>query len=145
MPKCDMGLRFDGWKDYMAKLDEIGGSDAMVRGVFAGLTSSQQYVAKQLEEKIQNLPAKGKYSTGVTKKSIIKDGEVWGSASYYYANVGFDFGESGTTSIFLMYGTPRMSPVKGLKAAVYGNNTNKKLKEIQEAEVMKVIKRIMGG
>ena len=57
--------------------------------------------------------------------------------------VGFDFSESGSTSIFLMYGTPKMRPVAGLKAAIYGSKTKKEIAEIQQREVNEVIRRIM--
>ena len=48
------------------------------------------------------------------------------------------------TSIFLMYGTPRMNPARGLKASVYGAATKKEIAKIQEDEILKVIHRKMG-
>ena len=57
----------------------------------------------------------------------------------------FDFSKSGLTSIFLMYGTPRMKPVSGLKNAIYGAKTQKELATIQEEALQKVIKEIMEG
>ena len=91
------------------------------------------------------LPAGGKYSTGDTKKSIDKDMTVEWSATTGEINVGFDFSESGMTSIYLMYGTPKMDPVSGLKNAIYGAKTKKEIATIQEETISKVIKRIMEG
>lgn len=129
----------------MAKLDKIGGTHAMKRGVEAGLKSSKQYVNPQIEAAMSKLPAGGKYSTGETKQSIDKDMTVDWSGMSGEIKVGFDFKKSGPVSIFLMYGTPRMSPVSGLKNAIYGTKTKKKIKELQAEAVNKVIKRIMEG
>lgn len=145
MGRNRIGLQFDGWEDTLAKLDELGGTKAMKRGVEAALKSSKEYVNPQIEAALKKLPAQGKYSTGETKRSIDKDMSIEWSGRTGEIKVGFDFKKSGMTSIFLMYGTPKMSPVPGLKNAIYGTKTNKQIKEIQEAEINKVIKRIMEG
>lgn len=145
MARNRIGLQFDGWTDYMAKLDKLGGTDAMKRGVEAGLRASKQYVNPKIEASMSKLPAQGRYSKGVTKQSIDRDMSInWGGMTGEI-KVGFDFKKSGTTSIFLMYGTPRMKPVSGLKNAIYSSKTQKEIATIQEAEVAKVIKRIMEG
>ena len=140
-----IGLQVKGFEDYMAKLDELGGSKAMVRGVEGALRASKQYVNPLIEKSMAKLPAGGKYSTGNTKKSIDRDMSVDWSGMTATIKVGFDFSKSGVTSIFLMYGTPKMKPVTGLKNAVYGSKTQKELATIQEEALMKVIKRIMEG
>lgn len=145
MARNRIGLQFDGWTETMAKLDELGGSTAMKRGVEAGLKASKEYVNPQLEKAMSKLPAGGKYSTGLTKKSIDRDMSVEWEGMTGEIKVGFDFSKSGLTSIFLMYGTPRMDPVSGLKAAIYGAKTKKQIKELQAEAVNKVIKRIMEG
>lgn len=145
MGRNRIGLQFDGWADTLAKLDELGGTKAMKRGVEAALKASKEYVNPQIEAALKKLPAGGKYSTGETKRSIDKDMSIAWSGMTGEIKVGFDFSKSGVTSIFLMYGTPKMSPVPGLKNAIYGTKTKKQIKEIQEAEVNKVIKRIMEG
>lgn len=140
-----MGLQFDGWKETLAKLDELGGSQAMKRGVEAGLKASKNYINPQLEAAMAKLPAGGKYSTGKTESTIDTDMAVEWEGLKGVIKVGFDFKKSGPVSIFLMYGTPRMSPVSGLKSAIYGAKTKKKIKELQAEAVNKVIKRIMEG
>lgn len=145
MARNRIGLQFDGWEDTIAKLDKLGGTQAMKRGVESALKASKEYVNPQIETALNKLPARGKYSTGKTKSSIDKDMSIEWSGMTGEIKVGFDFKKSGMTSIFLMYGTPKMSPVSGLKNAIYGAKTNKQIKEIQEAEVNKVIKDIMGG
>ena len=45
----------------------------------------------------------------------------------------------------VVYGTPRMKPVSGLKNAIYGGKTKKEVAEIQEKVLSDVIKRTMEG
>ena len=145
MARNKIGLHFDGWEEYMAKLDEIGSGEAMKRGVEEALKASKEYVNSVLEQKVTEakLPAKGKYSTGETKRSLDSGMEVEWSAMTGEIKVGFDMKKSGLTSIFLMYGTPRMKPVAGLKSAIYGTKTKKAIQSIQEEAMKKVIDQIM--
>ena len=143
MARNRIGLRVEGFEEYMAKLDEIGGSKAMRRGVEEALKESKEYVNPLIDKAMTKLPAGGRYSTGVTKKSLDKDMSVDWQGATASIKVGFDFSESGLKSIFLMYGTPRMKPVTGLKAAVYGSKTQKEIAAIQGAALDKVIKEIM--
>ena len=59
--------------------------------------------------------------------------------------IGFDFSKSGLKSIFLMYGTPKMKPVSGLKSAIYGSKTQKEIAEIQEKVLSNHINKVMEG
>lgn len=142
-----VSLQAKGFEDYMDKLDKLGGSDAMKRGVESALKSSKQYVNPQIEKAISssNLPAHGKYSHGGTKASIDRDYKVDWAGLTGETKVGFKFKESGLKSIFLMYGTPKMSPVAGLKSSIYGSKTQRELAKLQGEELNKVIKRIMEG
>lgn len=145
MARNKIGLQVKGFEEYMAKLDEIGGSQAMKRGVESALKASKQYVNPLINQAMSNLPAKGKYSTGETKQSIDEDMKVDWEGQTASIKVGFDFQKSGMKSIYLMYGTPKMSPVKGLKATIYGSKTKKQIAELQGEALNKVIKRIMEG
>lgn len=138
-----IGLQVKELDYYMAKLDELGNGKAMKRGVEAALKASKQHVNPLIEQAMTKLPAGGRYSTGDTKKSIDKDLAVEWQGMTGSIKVGFDFKKSGMKSIFLMYGTPRMSPVAGLKNAIYGTKTQKEIAAIQEEELQKVILRIM--
>lgn len=127
----------------MAKLDELGGTDLMKKGVEKALKESKKHITPKIEQAITHLPAGGKYSTGVTKKSIDTDTAVEWSGLTASIKVGFDFSESGLTSIFLMYGTPRMRPVSGLKNAIYGAKNQKEIAEIQERVMWEIITGVM--
>lgn len=143
MGKSKIGLQFKGWEEQIARLDKIGGSSAMKQGVEEALKKSKEYVNPQIEKAMHNLPAHGKYSRPHTVNTINNDNTVIWEGMKGSIGVGFDFKESGPVSIFLMYGTPRMSPAKGLYAAIYGNKTKKAIQEIQAEAVQKEISKIM--
>lgn len=147
MARNKIGLQVKGFEEYMAKLDEVGGSAAMKKGVEEALIASKKHVTPLVEAAmaVSNLPAKGEYATGITKDSIDKEMKVYYDGITAFIKVGFDFDKAGLTSIFLMYGTPRMQPVKGLKSAIYGSKTQKQIGEIQAEALNKVIAEIMEG
>jgi hypothetical protein len=138
-------LQARGFEEYMAKLDELGGTDAMKRGVEGALKASKQYVNPLIKQAMTQLPAGGRYSTGETKQSINEDMTVEWENMTASIKVGFNFKESGLKSIFLMYGTPKHNPVVGLYEAIYGRRTQREIGKIQAKELEKVIKRIMEG
>ena len=153
MARKKIGLQFDGWEDYLAKLDELGGTNAMKKGVEEALIESKKHVNPLIDKAmvLSNLPAKGKYSDNEdTRKSIDDDMSVEWSGMTGEIKVGFDFKKSGMKSIFLMYGTevngtPRQDPVRGLKNAIYGAKTKKEVAEIQEKVLSNHIKKVMEG
>ena len=145
MARNKIGLQVKGFEEYMAKLDELGGGTAMKRGVESALKASKKYVNPLIEKAMVNLPAQGKYSTGDTKESIDTEMSVDWQGFTGSIKVGFDFKKSGMKSIFLMYGTPKMSPVAGLKAAIYGAKSQKQIAQIQADALNKVIERVMEG
>lgn len=145
MARNKIGLQFSGWEDYVAKLDKLGGTQVMKKGVEEALIESKKHINPLIEQSMAKLPAGGKYSTGNTKQSIDDDMSVEWEGMTGTIKVGFDFSKSGVTSIFLMYGTPRMQPVSGLKNAIYGAKTKKEIAEIQERVMGNVIKRVMEG
>lgn len=147
MARNKLTLQVKEFEDYMAKLDKIGGTKAMKRGVESALKASKRYVNPVITKSVakSNLPAGGKYSQGTTKQSVDTNMNVEWEGAKAYIKVGFDFKKSGLTSIFLMYGTPKMKPVNGLKSAIYGAKTKRELKKIQAEALNKVIKREMEG
>ena len=147
MGRNRISLQVKGFNEYMAKLDKLGGTDAMKRGVESALKQSKAFVNPKIESAMAkgNLPRGGKYSKGGTKHSIDKDMSVVWQGFTGEIKIGFDFKESGLKSIFLMYGTPRMRPVAGLKDAIYGGKTQREISKIQGEALDKVVKRVMEG
>lgn len=147
MARNKIGLQVKGFEEYMAKLDELGGTTTMKRGVESALKASKQYVTPKIKAAVasSNLPAGGVYSTGDTAQSIDEDMAVEWEGMTGSVKVGFDFKKGGMASIFLMYGTPKMPPVAGLKDAIYGTKTQREIADIQKDALNKVIKRVMEG
>lgn len=141
MAKNKMSISFDGYKDLKEKLDSIGG-ESTKRAVEGALKASQQLIARQANEAM--LPHE---RTGTTRKSIVKDGAVVWEGDTASINIGFDLENGGLPSIFLMYGTklhgqPHIKPDRELYNAVYGSQTKKEIKKIQEEVFNKVIGRL---
>lgn len=153
MARKKIGLQVDGFEDYMSKLDQLGGTSVMKRAVEQALIASKKHVNPQIDKLMvkSNMPAKkskkgaGAYWTGDTKDSLDTEMSVEWTGLTAEIKVGFDFKKSGMKSIFLIYGTPRTDPVKGLKNAIYGSKTQKEIGQIQAEELTKVIKEIMEG
>ena len=129
----------------MSKLDELGGTQLMKKGVEKALIESKKHVNPLIERAMNKLPAGGIYSTGDTKESIGEEMSVDWQGMTGSIKVGFDFSKSGMKSIFLMYGTPRMKPVSGLKSAIYGAKTKRKIAEIQDRVLSDFIREVMEG
>ena len=147
MAKAKMGLQFDGWEETITKLNNLAGDKVTKKAVSEALIKFKEHVNVGIEKAVisGSLPAKGKYSIGDTKDSINRDKEVTWQGQTGTIKVGFDFKKSGTTSIFLMYGTPKMKPAKGLKSAIYGAKARKEIAEIQSEIINRYIVEEMEG
>lgn len=147
MGRSKIGLKFEGWQELLANLEKVGGGSAIRDATEKALEASKEHVVPKLEQSTEKsaLPRKGKYSTGGIKEAINKDATTQWEGLTVNTNVGFDFAKGGMKQIFLMYGTPRMKPAKGMKSAIYGSKTQKEIAEIQEEIITKEIKKIMEG
>lgn len=147
MPKNKLTLNFKAFEEYASKLDELGGTKLLMQGVEAGLKASKQYVNQELDRiaNKSNYPAKGKYSHEITKKSIDNTFQVEWEGLTSWIEIGFDFSKSGLRTIMLMYGTPKMPPIKGLKEAIYSTKTKNKIGKLQQEAIDKVIERYLNG
>lgn len=132
MPRNKIGLEFEGLEEIVKELEEKQKSLKQVAE--KALKQSAIHATKKIEKAFvkKNMPAKGLYATGITKKSIVHDFSVNWEGTTGSVKVGFWWDISGLTSIFLIYGTPKMQPVKGLKTAIYGKKTKEEIKEIQK-------------
>ena len=142
MAKNRISIDFDGFNVLKKQLDEIGGN-ATQRAVESALKASQQVIAEQVENAIEPHTL-----TGKTKKSIVSNSPVEWTGDTASVGVGFDISGGGLPSIFLMYGTklhgqPHIEPDRRLYDAVYGANTRKLIREIQEQAFNKVLERLV--
>ncbi len=144
MAKHRVGMTFKGFEDLAARLDGLNGD--LKKATEKALIASHEVVTKRLKKAIRksNLPAKGKYSVGDTEKALRTDSKVEWEGMRAEIKIGFDLGDS-LRSIFLMYGTPRVKPVAGLKAAIYGSTSIKEREKKQREIFESAIKKAMEG
>ena len=119
---------------YGEALEQLGGHTALQRAVEGGMKATKQKVNPQITAAMQggNLPAGGAYSTGATMDQLNTDFTVEWQGNMASLKLGFNLTGSGITSIFLMYGTPKMSPAAGLREALVDNPAKISKKEMQE-------------
>ena len=128
MPR--LTLEFDGFDEIVRRLNEVGANTE--KAADTALTEVFKSVTQKASNAIQkpNLPAQGRYSTQRTEKSLKHDPRVEWKDTTASIKTGFDMKKSGLTSIFLMYGTPRMAKVQRLYDAFFGDKTKAENKEI---------------
>lgn len=142
--KNRIGLQFTGWQELMRGIDKVAGEEGLKKATESALKSSKNYVNQQANALMvkSNMPARGKYwRDGETKAALRKDMTVKWSGFTGEIKIGFDLEKSGLKSIFLMYGTPRMNPVPGLKDAFYGRKTKTAITHLQREAIEKWIER----
>lgn len=143
-------LRLDtsGIEKLLTELDSLGGN----------ARSAAEHALKQAAYKIggdtkraikkENLPAQGKYSTGVTEESIITKPEIKWDGDVASVGVGFDFDEPGAGGFLItgtkVYGTPRMKPVKELREIYKSKTYVKNLEKVMWNDVMDALKKAWG-
>lgn len=140
-----VSLSFTGFAEMAEKLDELQGD--LKKTTEEALIKSKAVVSANLLKATNksNYPAHGEYSTGRTRHSINTGKTVNWDGSIGEIKVGFDLKKSGLTSIFLMYGTPRMEKVQSIYDAVYGRKTKTEISKLQKEIFAKAIKEKMEG
>ena len=143
MPKMKMQIpNFDA---LAKQLEDLGGD--VKKASEDALKETNRIVTEKIEQAMvpSNMPAQGKYWTGRTLESLRTVPNVTWAGTVASVPVGFDIQNGGLTSIFLMYGTPRMKPVPGLYEAVFGNATQAEIIEAQTRILHEAIYEAMGG
>lgn len=136
-----LGIEFDGFDILSKKLKDLDGD---VRSATeSALKASHQIVTRKVSAAIA--PHR---ESGETAGSIERDSKVTWTNDVAEIGVGFNISEGGLASIFLMYGTqlhgqPHITPDRKLYDAVYGSQTKKEIRQIQEEVILKRIERVM--
>lgn len=135
-----MKILFDGFEDLAYAVDTCLGTEVLHKAVDEALVETGKYVQNQLTEAAAPYATKGGglkgYATGEMYKAIKKDQVVHWQGYLAEVSVGFNLNEfDGWVSIFVMYGTPRMSKDQKIYNAIKGTKTKKDVEKIQQ-EVM---------
>ena len=136
MSKCKLSIEFDGFDKMLKDISKMG--EKIKPTVESALMKSRDFINKNLDAEMNR-----HIRTGDTKESL-KNAPVKWEGMVAEIPVGFDIGNGGIASIFLMYGTkvfgtPRVKKDIKLYNAIYGKNTKEKVAEIQKKEFEKVL------
>lgn len=135
----------DFMKDLQKQLNDLGADIKKVTET--ALIRSQEILNSEAEEAMQDryLPAKGRYSTESTLKSLYKDKKVAWSGDTASIDAGFSIRAGGIASIFLLYGTPRMKKDQKLYDAFFSKKAVEERTEAQEKVFLEEIQKIQKG
>lgn len=125
-------LETTGFTELYATLSQI--PNRAERATEQALLATHDLITKQLQQAIA--PHR---QTGKTQESLKREGVVRWKGSTAEIGVGFDIGNGGLASIFLMYGTPTMQPDRKLYQAIYGAKTKKRIAQLQEQALQQAL------
>ena len=139
MSRNTLRLDTSGFESILNQLDRV---DDVQRAVDDALSTVAVKIADDTEKALStaNLPARGIFSSGDTKQSIVTDRRVHWEGQVAWIPVGFDFSKVGAGG-FLITGTPRMRPDKALNRMYKGK---KYMKDIQNILADKVMDYVIG-
>ena len=140
-----MSLDFHDLEQMMKRYEKIGAD--IKPAAEKALKKSHDFVTRRLEQHTTKpfMPAGGQYSQGDTQKSIVREDTVyWVGGTQGFVGVGYDVSKT-LTSIFLMYGTPKINPVKEIYQDVWGKTTRRMIREIQEEVMWDCLNELRGG
>lgn len=143
MARNKMSVDFKGVDKFLEQLKRVDG--AAERAVDKALKATQELIAVRAAAAIEP-----HNQTHVTADQIITDGNVLWTHSVAEIAVGFRISDDagnlpGLPSIFLMYGTEQGGQVhtsadQKLYDAVYGNDTKKQVRALQQAAFDRALK-----
>lgn len=146
-----MGARyqidFSESEHLLEEVAKLGGNVEKVAE--KALDESHDYITPKIETNIQNanLPAHGKYAKSGEhlRNQLIKDKSKEWEGKTCAIDVGFRIDKQPPVPIFMIRGTSKMKPVKGLKQTLEGSKTQEEVANIQEDVLIEEITRIYGA
>ena len=136
MARKRFGINFKGVEETFERLDKLNGD--VKRITEKALEASFNVVTPGVESTIQ--PHR---LSGSTEKSLVKNPTVKWEGGVAKLPVGFDISNGGLPSIFLMYGTPTVTPDKKIYNSIYGTSVKKRVSNIQSEIFHEEIERLM--
>ena len=127
-----MEILFDGFENLAYAIDEAGAD--LQAAVDEALTETQEIVKANLIPAAAVYDRKGwkGYATGKMYRKMIKDTSVDWKGTVAEVNTGFMLEGGGWHSIFVMYGTPKMTKDQKIYNAIKGTKVKKQIAEAQE-------------
>lgn len=142
--KNTLNISMSPFEDLLVKLDELEGNVKEV--VTDALEQAAETIEWDTKDALHsaNLPAKGKYSDGDTKKSVVEMSTVKWEGTMASINVGFDYGKNGAGGL-LITGTPNMKPDYALNKIYKSKRYMKQIQNDMLEIVNDAIEEKMGG
>ena len=144
-----MSIVFDGFSDLAQAIDKAGGD--LKEAVDEALTKTQDLVQENVRSASTVYTGKGLkgYATGAMVRAIVESSAPEWDGFVAEVKVGFTTNGGSTKagfmhSIFVMYGTPKMTKDQKLYNAIKGTRTRKQIAELQQ-EVMNEHLKLGGG
>lgn len=139
-----IGIEFDGSNEVIAKITKLNGNTKEITN--KTLKETHKIVTGKAEEAVQksNLPAKGKYSKGDTKKSLKREANIDWNGTLASVPVGFSISKGGLASIFMIYGTPRHMKNQKMYNAFWSNKTHDEVIDAQEEIFFNELRKLGG-
>lgn len=140
-------LRLDtsGLTSMMQRLEELGGDvrQAVEESLVQAAEKIREDTFKALDS--PNLPARGKYSKGNTRESVITDTRVTWEGTVGSVPVGFDFSKPGAGG-FLITGTPKVQPDRELNRMYKGKKYMGDIqKQMGDVIMQKIVEKMEEG
>lgn len=153
MARTTMRLDFQGFNELVTKYEGMGGDVKSV--VTKSIEGIGRKIGIDTEKAVQkgNLPARGKFSHGDTRESIVQNPKAVSLGTYLISiGVGFDFEKTGAGGYLIkgyyqkFHGTPRhMDRVEALYRMYEGRKYMKDLQSQMQADVAKEIIKLSEG
>lgn len=136
MAKAKWGIEFKDFEKFADQLEKLSSKNTLRSTTEKSLKETHSIITKDAKSAIST-----HRRTGRTEDSLKTDADVQWTSDVGYVDVGFNIASGGLASVFLMFGTPRMSPDKDLFNSVYGqkNKIDKIQKKIFEDEISKYL------
>ena len=142
--KNKMSIEFEGFDEVVTQINNLNGNLKAITN--KGLQKTHEIITEKAEEATQkpNLPAKGKYSTGKTEKSLKTEAKVEWNGTVASVPVGFSISQGGLPSIFMIYGTPRYMKNQKMYNTFWSSKTHNEVIAAQEEIFFEELRKLEG-
>lgn len=128
--KSKWAFRFDEMAELAEKLENMGGD--LQKAVDTALKSTHEYITPQLASGIARHDFSGDTAATLEKSPRVE----WATPLKARISIGFNLGEGGVPSIFLMWGTPKRKASKmpvdtAFKNSAFGPSVKREVAKLQ--------------
>ena len=142
--KNKMGIEFEGFNEVISRITKLGGNAKDITN--KGLKETHKIITKKADDAVQkqNLPAKGKYATGLTAKTLKREADIEWNGTIGSVSVGFSISKGGLASIFMIYGTPRYMKNQKMYNTFWSSKTHNEVLDAQEKIYFDELRKLEG-